>query len=292
MSKLVVRVDERVRLVAAALAGSDWPAREQKKHGAHAVHPQAKATRHFLLARAEHPAVTAANRYLSQGASPAELFAVAVRSTWPDFRPLAPLPERLQGWPAQLAAFQAEAAPGPSFWASNKAPWEEAVADLQQIFTKAGLPPYLEQLLRRPLAARVVIVPNLIYPALETVAVAAEGAYTLIIPPPKAVGESPPWPYRDEGEGVLAAACYHLLSLTLVQTLATLSPAQETRFRHAATALFLEHAVDETAASFYLMRRKRAGVRGLPEAMTALRLFLNGSPEASSLDLLLTNLAS
>lgn len=164
---------------------------------------------------------------------------------------------------------------------------------MQGIFAGTDLPDFLEQLLRRPLATAIVIVPNLIYPAMETVAVAAEGSYYLLIPPPKAVGESPPWPYRDEEEGLLATACYHSLSLALAEPLAALSPAHEIRFRHAATILFLERAVDETAARFYLLRRrKEAGIEGLPEAVATLRLFLNGEEDTLSLDLMLPRLSN
>lgn len=293
MCEVSVRVDERVRLVAAVLAAGDWPALEQNKRGAHAVHPQAKAIRRFLVQYADHPAVLAANRYLADGVAPAELFTVAVRCDWPDFRPQVSLPARMIGWAEQLAELQAEIEVTARFWSEHEVIWSEAVADLQGIFAGTDLPDFLEQLLRRTLATAIVIVPNLIYPAMETVPVAAEGSYYLLIPPPKAVGESPPWPYRDEEEGVLATACYHSLSLALAEPLAALSPAHEIRFRHAATVLFLERAVDETAARFYLLRRrKEAGIEGLPEAVATLRLFLNGEEDTLSLDLMLARLSN
>lgn len=293
MSEVKVRVDERVRLVAAVLATGDWPALEQTKKGAHAVHPQAKAVRRFLVQQGDHPAIRAANCYLAEGLSPAELFAVAMRCDWPGFRPRAALRECVQGWPAQLADLQAETELAARFWSDHEALWTEAVTDLDEIFAGAQLPDFLEQLLRRPLAVAIVIVPNLVYPALETVAVAAEETYYLLIPPPKAVGESRPWPYRDEEEGVLATACYHTLSLVLAEPLTALAPADKARFLYAATALFLERAVDEIAARFYLLQCQReTGVEGVPEAMAALRLFLNGDEEISSLDLLLEGLAA
>lgn len=288
MFEVSVRVDERVRLVAAVLAAGDWPRLEQNNRGAHAVHPQAKAVRRFMREHAQHPAVIAANRYLAEGVSVAELFAVAVRCNWPDFNPLAPLPQQLSEWPEQLAALRAATTMSTHFWPDQERFWSEAVADLQEIFADQLLPTFLEQLLRRPLTATIFIAPNLLYPALETLTVASEESYYLLIPPPKAVGESPPWPYRDEEEGVLATACYHLLSLVLAEPLAALPPEHESCLRHAATALFLERSVDETAARFYLLTRRQEGrLKGLPDTLAALRLFLNGDEQASSLDRLL-----
>lgn len=293
MSKVGVAVDERVRLVGAVLAASDWPAREREVQGAHAVHPQAKTARRFLERYASQPVVGATNSFLAAGGAPATLFTAALRCSWPDFVAQEPLPEPAEAfsWPAQLAAFQAELVATAPFVEGHEEAWQEAVSDLQRIFAGVDLPGFLEQLVGHSTEARIVAVPNLLYPALATVAVAAGGIYYLIIPPPKAVGESPPWPYRDEEEGVLATACYHALSPLLADPLRALSSAQEQRLRHTATALFLKQAVDETAAHFYLLQRQKEDAwTELAGTMASVRLVLDCDGRALSLDLLLSRL--
>jgi hypothetical protein len=66
-SDIQVRLDERVRLVAAVLAATNYPEESQrlKPHGTHA---HARATRKLLSDHSDHPAVQAAQTMLNQGA--------------------------------------------------------------------------------------------------------------------------------------------------------------------------------------------------------------------------------
>lgn len=196
MSKVNVQVVNRLRLVSAVLAGSQWPAYEQEQMGAHAVHPHAKATRHYVSDYADHPAVTTINALLPAGLDLSELFSTAVRCNWPTFEPQEPLPGRFSDgtWASQLGDFYVETALAAFFWAEQAAPWADAENDLRRIFNNDNLYQLLSQLSGTPPAQDLVIMPNLNYPALQAVVASNRDHIYLLLPPPKAVGESPPGP--------------------------------------------------------------------------------------------------
>lgn len=287
MSDVEIRIDNRIRLVGAVLAAGAWPAYEQEVMGAHAVHPHAKATRRYLAEHAGHPAVAFVDEQLRAEGVPGKLFAAAVRCRWPTFAAEEELPDHLGNWVAHLADFYVDTAIAAFFWAEHEAVWAEAANDLHSIFKQHDPAAFLERLCARPLRHPVVVVPNLLYPALQSIAVASQDAYHLILPPPKAVGASPPWPYRDGVDWVLAESCFHLVEPALADTLATLAAPQRQLLRHAATVLFLEEAYDEAASLFYLVRaRKEADLPGLPAVVEALRAYRD-APRSQDLQALL-----
>lgn len=272
-----VHTDNRVRLVGAVLAAGDWPALERKRRGAHAVHPHAKATRHYVADHSEHPAVTAVNDYLAEGGALSPLFATALRCQWPTFAPQEPLPGRGAGdqWTSDLADFYVDTGIAAFFWSEHEDVWEEAVTDLGHIFREHNLARFLKRLSGRELDRDLVVMPNLTYPALETIAAGNAQAYHLILPPPKAVGESPPWAYRDGADWILAKSCANLTRLLLADDLAEMDARRRQLLPHAATVIFLERTMDEAAALFYLVRtRKEADLPDLPEAVDAVRDYL------------------
>lgn len=284
MSEVVVRAESRVRLVSAVLAASHWPAYEQERSGTHAVHPHAKATRHYVQPFAAHPAVQTVNAALERGVEPAALFSVAVRCQWPTFEPLEPLPAPFADgkWARQLHDFYVESALAASFWSEHTAVWTEAEHDLQQAFTSDRLCRFLGALRPGALLQHIVIVPNLVYPATQTLVAASQDAYYVIIPPPKAVGESPPWPYRDGLDWVLAESCYQLLSHVLRPAANELTPEAWTLLRLAATIVFLEQGQDEAALFYRLRREKEWGRARIVRAVEQVHAFL-AEPQARSL---------
>ncbi len=52
--------------------------------------------------------------------------------------------------------------------------------------------------------------PNLVFPALTPVVATAGDTLALLLPPPKAVGESPPWPFDEDPGWVVAIAAEQL----------------------------------------------------------------------------------
>jgi hypothetical protein len=195
MSTLTISIDERLRLVTAVLAASDWPEEEQKQLP-HAVHSQAKQVRQFVQPFRTHPAVKGINEALLNGVELEELFSAALRSTWPDFTPTSELPHllKINEWVQSLADFTSETSIMTLFWAKHTAVWQNAQSALEKIFTGDRLLTSLAQLRDGEIETAVTLMPNLVYPALTPGLATADDALTLLLPPPKAVCESPPWP--------------------------------------------------------------------------------------------------
>lgn len=269
---VTIRIDERARLVTAILAAGDWPQREQAQL-AHAVHPHAKQARQFMRNFSHHPAVQAANEALSSDVAVDDLFTAALRCDWPTFTPLEPLPGSWQSdtWVKALAGLAPSVALG-RFWAEHEAVWAEACNDLQNVFQTNGLIPFLSRLQGQAVTHTIHTMPNLVYPALASVLAPTRETLILLLPPPKAVGESPPWPYREDPGLLLAQACDRLVGHLLAAELAQLDATGQILFKRAAVTLFLEQAIDKSEAMSYLLRSKKEhNLPQLPHAVDQLR---------------------
>jgi hypothetical protein len=267
---IIVQIDNRVRLVSSVLAASHWPDHEQAQQP-HAVHAQAKMTRQYVSDFTDHPAVAMANQALASGLSLTDLFAAAVRSSWPLFDPQEKLPEALGDgrWLEALADFYTDTAIAAFFWAEHNAVWRETVRDLEAIFEQEQLTAFLDRLVGHPLEREIAIVPNLLYPALQSIGTAASDTLYLILPPPRAVGESPPWSYGEDAGWVLAESCLSLSRLLLADELVRLGEAEQALLLQAAVVLFLKDAAGEDEALAYQVRMKRQ-YSGLAEAVERL----------------------
>ena len=265
---VTVALDNRARLLAAVLATSDWPALEQAQ-APHAVHTQSKLTKLAMTAAfpQPHPATAVVNTALASGVGLGDLFTAALCA------PGEAIPARLPShFAADLADCGRKAGLEAGLWAEQAAVWHEAIADLEAIFANTPLPRFLAKAMGRPLAKPVVIVPTLVYPMLNAVVAETAAALTLIIPPPKAWGESPPWPYRDGHDVVLAETCRELLHHLLADELRPLPPREIELYKHAAATLFLEEALTDGEGLSYLVRTKRQfNLPELPAKVEALR---------------------
>lgn len=274
MSELKINVDNRVRLVAAALSVSDWVEKEQQLAGRHAVHPHAKQTRQYLADFDDHPLIHTLNEQLEQACPLADLFTVAVRCNWPTFAVQDELPpayadEALAG---QLADFYVDTAVAAFFWADHTATWQEAERDLQGIFRTPLLIDFLGQLRGHPLEHDLIIVPNLLYPVRQSLVATTSQAYYLVLALPPAWGESSPWPFRDGVDWTLSEASRTLGQVILADTLSYLDESQQALLLHAAATLFLEQSIGEPAAMAYLVQTKKAqNLPGLPSLVDNLR---------------------
>ena len=272
MSDQQIMVDNRARLVSAVLATGRWPTLEQARKP-HAAHQHAKQTRVFTEPFAEHKAVVLADAFLADHEDPTPLFAAALACDWPTFTVAEQLPAglNLEPWPEALMDFYTDTAIAAFFWADHEDAWQQAETELRQIFQGRDLAAFAARLSSQPLSQPLQICPNLAFPALQTIAVANEGGNYLLLPPPQAWGESPPWPYAEGEDWVLAECCYCLSELLLPLP----EPDRQTDLAHAATVLFLEEALDEPSAQAYLVRTKIEMNRPeLPAAVNKLRAWL------------------
>ena len=256
-SQLEIVIDDRLRLVTAVLAAGKWPDLEQAQL-THAVHPYAKQTRQFVTDYAGHPAVIWVNQVIERGEPLDDVFTAVFQSVqqeaFDDFLTT-----------AKLA----------SFWQEHAAYWDEAQNDLTTIFQDSQLPAFLNKISDNPIKQTIRIMPNLVYPALTSVLVSDFETLTLIQPPPKAVGESPPWPYGEDPGWVQANVCRRLVQFALADTLETLPPDKQALLTHAAATIYLETAVDEGEAMAYMVRsKKQHDLPGLPVVVAALRDYI------------------
>ncbi|MCZ7668475.1 MAG: hypothetical protein M5U34_15420 [Chloroflexi bacterium] len=119
--------------------------------------------------------------------------------------------------------------------------------------------------------------PNLVYPALIPVLVSGFEALTLMQPPPKAVGESAPWPYDEDPGWIQAEVCRRLVQFALADTLETAPADQQALLIHAAVTTYLETAVDAGEAMAYMVRsKKQHKLPTLPLVVENLRAYLAG----------------
>lgn len=283
MSEVTITIDERARLVTAVLAASQWPQQEQAQL-THAVHPHAKQVHHFVLPFRGHPAVIGVNAALANGVPVDDLFAALLRCTWPELTPQEALPANVNpDWVTVVADF-AQATAVATFWADHDAPWHEAVTDLQAICQQSHLPDFIGRLSGRPLPKKLVVMPNLIYPALHSVLAETDATLYLLLPPPKAVGESPPWPFREGPDWVLAEACHRLVAYSMADVLAQAGAERAQLTTRAAITLFLEEALGEAEAMSYMVRCKRQfKLPTLPLAVDELRQFMQENSSLTGL---------
>ena len=285
MSDVTISLDNRVRLVTAVLAAGHWPEMEQQQTP-HAVHPHSKQTAYFVESAAGHTAVTGLNNGLARGITLADYFTAALRCSWPDFIPQEPLPPSLAGgaWVSSLPDFYRQTNLA-SFWQEEGEPWQTAYEELRGIYRNSKLPAFLRKLCGEELV-RVVIVPTVVYPLLQPVLAETAAAIFMILPPAKAWGESPPWPFGDDPGWVIAQSCFYLVQHFLAGTLAQMNETQRGLLIYSAVTLCLEEEFDEAEAMTYLVQKKKEqNLPRLPLAVELLRDYLAGPGERSLLDL-------
>ncbi len=280
--RVVVRLDDRARLLGMALAATDWPERERKQ-GLARAHIVAEHARVWLAPYRAHPCVSLLQRLLEERVPLSALYAYALGLT-PDLA----LAERATGLlrqpveelaggelARQLACFRDDARL-PDFWQSTASYWEHAAADATRVLSDARVSEFLALCFderRWP-----IFVPNLLYPGLTPFGIAAHGEAICICPPPKAVGESKPWNYGDDPEWTQQVAFRECCRATLwglpwsrlveADTVALLATA--------ATVIFLRESNDELGArAFMLMETKRYKHSALPNAVEALSAYVH-----------------
>ncbi|MFQ5407040.1 MAG: hypothetical protein ACE5FI_01285 [Anaerolineales bacterium] len=304
----VARIDERARTLSALFAATDWPDFEQAARP-HGVHAQANAVRRHVALFQGHPAAAYLQAAFNSGArNPQPYFALAMHLTWPDFAAgegSAPLlgesaPIRAAEFGAHLRDFH-ETARLAEYWDANKAAWEEAAAAVGAHVADVSFRAFLARFLGE-VPQEIVCIPNPLYPTQVSMGVATPGTLFCLVPPRRAVGESPPWPFEADREHVLNAVIQSAFGALLrpfladhdaaVQRARALDhllgfdaafrkryPDWETQLARlltlAATALFLDEIDPGAGDSFTLFERRTSGLRNLPVVVLALRGYLD-----------------
>ncbi|RMF53595.1 MAG: hypothetical protein D6749_01900 [Chloroflexota bacterium] len=297
--QVIVRLDDRMRLIAAVLAATNYPekSQEQRKHGTHA---HARATRKWLIDFMSHPAVHAAQALLDQGMPPKAFFAYALRLSFPALEADLPQPRWVPPrWHEHLRHFYEQTRLA-EWWENESPHWQTAVRHLRETFANVDLYAFLEPFVGR-VAETLVFMPNICYPSDQTIGLQVGGELVVIMPPPIAWGDSAPWPYKDDPalayRSALAEYGALLMNAYLQQhadVVASISdrPLPIVEDQYAArrpswhsqfigvfvasiTALFLEDSVSALEArSFTQYMQKVEHLTALPTAVSVIRRYL------------------
>jgi hypothetical protein len=215
----------------------------------------------------------------------ADLFTVALRCQEGTFDPLFPLPDHFPAaqFAELLGDFYVETAIAAFLWADHTAPWDEAERDLRATFHNSPLPALLAQLAPHSTDKTIHIIPSLTYPMLQPVLTTAGNDIFIVLPPPKAWGESRPWTFREGEEWSLSHVCYQLVQHFLADMLAGWDEAKQETFKHAVVTVLLEQAMEVMDARAYLVRsKKQYGLPEMPAMVDKVNAFLQQSDQTTS----------
>lgn len=298
---VTVTLDDRLRLMAAALAGTNFPetAQHRKRHHAHA---HARMTLKYLRDNGyhTHPALVTLQGLLDQNAPLEALFTLALSCELPGMRLAQPPQWMPPGWNTQLWDFF-QTAQLAQFWQDQGTAWENAQAQASKVFAKVHFHEFLTPFLG-DIAEEFAFMPNISYPADDELGIRVGRQIIAIIPPPQAWGDSPPWAYDEETmlthsyRGAIAQYARVLLTTYLRQHAAQVSEATKKElpvtdqfkalhpewedqfialFIAAAVGMYLEDYVSEVEYKAYLlMERKVRGMTILPATVSVLRRYL------------------
>lgn len=298
-SDVIVKLDDRIRLVSAVLAATTYPDKAQKLKP-HGTHMHARATRKYLQPFNAHPAVLATQSLLDAGTPLEALFALVTLMKWPDLK-MKDLPAWVPPHYNQHLKDFYERANIKHLWERDDDLWSRATTQAQKAFEQMKLREFFANFLE-DVPETFTFIPNISYPTDYDIGFKLSDHLYAIVPPPLAWGDSPPWPYD---ESTMLTQSYRsainifgreLVKAYLRRNMDKLSDvvvndlpvneqfkAQHPTWEDQFTALFLsaivgiylEDYVDEREyKSYILMEKKLRGMAVLPGTISVLRRFL------------------
>lgn len=299
---VTIQIEDRIRLMSAALAATHYPQKAQDRKR-HYVHAHARSTMKYMTDNQydDHPAVKTLETLLDKGIPLEALFTLVMHFSWPGLQ-IAKLPAWVpDGWQAQLWDFY-EKAKLSDYWQNERLAWENAQAQAEKVFTDVHFKDFLRPFFGRDITEDLIFSPNICYPADQDIGIRVENRLIALTPPPLAWGDSPPWPYDEETmqtHSVRAALSEYarllLRSYLLTQKermeeitqkelpindkLKERYPTWEDQFTmlftSAIVAIYLEDYVSDLEAKSYMVMEKKArGMTILPGTVSVIRRYL------------------
>lgn len=253
---LSIVVNNAVRDLSAALGATSLPAVEQQRE-VHGLTPQAQAVLRYMETFRRHPAIQYLQGQISAGHPLSSLYSAALFNLSAD-----PNAAALVGHLTNIHT----AASLNDLWRMQADAWQDAQTAVRQHLKGVDLAGNMARFFGVNLKHYQVL-PNLLFPSNQVVYFRAGPQAACILPPRKAVGESPPWPFSDDREYVLKVTAFHYALLAFDAFLdqhPKLTP--ELQNRRAA-----EHLPDAFRARYPTWREQLAVLLGM--AITA--QFLN-----------------
>ncbi len=296
-SDICVTLDDRVRLMSAALAATRYPEQAQARRP-HGTHAHARATHRRMIDFADHDAIRSLQTLLDQGAPLEALFTLAFTLHLPDGRVEKPPRWMPPHWDEQLNRFYEDSGLA-NWWLADSVVWEKCLDDSQRVFEKVQLKAFLQPFLGE-IEERLLFIPNISYPTDQELGLRIGGDLVCIVPPRLAWGDSPPWPFDEDPAHVYRAVLVqvgHMLMVAYLRRHAeqiavisktplpvtdqfrTLYPTWVEQFANlfvaGAVAIYLEDHVSSAEANAYvLMERKLHGLEVLPGVINVFRHYL------------------
>lgn len=293
---ITITIDNRVRLISAVLAATDWPDREQdrKRHRAH-VHARytGKCVEEFV----DHPAVQTLQSLLDYGTPLDAIYAFALSLSWPELQPLARSNRIPVQWADELRDFLVSS-DLEAVWEESEDAWtlahDEIGKVLQDIDFHSFFAPFVGEI-----REDLIVMPNVSYPTDVEVGIRHDGQLFCLIPPRIAWGDNEPWPFDEDHAHIVRGAISQyarlLMEMYLRQNAVTIAPATSTPlpvndnfraryptwgdqftalFVSAAVAIFLEQTFGKPEAEAYiLMENKLNGLKLLPSVVNVLQRY-------------------
>lgn len=302
MEQVIVRIDDRVRLISAVLAATSWPDDEQARHP-HGTHAHARGTRRLLSAHTKHPAALVLQALLERNAPLEAIYTYVMQLSWPGLTGAAPPPWAPPTWPRHLLSFYRDTGLE-QWWQDEAAVWDRSRQEAARVFNGAAIKQFLQPFVG-DFHEALVFVPNVCYPSDIEIGVRVDAELCCITPPRLAWGDNPPWPFDEDpthvyravltqfGRLMMRAYLYRHQEvvndiarqpLLLPDSFVKAHPDWEdqflTLFVTGLVALYLEDAVSQQeAAAYVLMQQKVYGLGFLPGVVSVLRRFLAGRDE-------------
>jgi hypothetical protein len=297
--EISVRLDDRVRLISAALAATNFPdkSQERKPHGTHA---HARATRKYLNDHKSHPAIVTLQSMLDRGDPLEFIFALGlVMTPLPELKIPNPPTAMPPGWNDQLRDFY-EKANLAQWWKDENDAWQKSIKEANKMLSKISLKPFFKPFLGE-IKESFVFIPNITYPTDQKIGLKIGGELIAIVHPDLAWGESPPWPFDERPDHIYGAVISQfgriILSTQLKAqaervdevarenelplpdhfkaTYPTWAEQFTALFTSAATAMFLQEFVsDKEAQAYLLLERKARSLSILPGMISVMRRYV------------------
>lgn len=294
---VTVRLDNRIRLMSAVLAATDWPQKSQERQP-HGTHAHSRATRKRLEPFKHHPAAQGLQGLIDQGAPLEAIFTFALHLTWPNLD-IADAPRWVPpGWNEWLRDFY-RATELEKWWKEEEMAWQNSVRESQHMFKGVAFKPFFKPFIG-DISEALIFIPNISFPTDQEIGVRLPGELICIAPPRLAWGDSPPWPFDEDPAHIYRSALSQygrMLIMHFIRTHAEIiAPITETPlpvsdqfksryptwqeqftnlFVAAICALYLEGHVSKAEANAYvLMERKTQGMAALPGMISVMRRYL------------------
>jgi hypothetical protein len=295
---VLVGVDDRIRLMSAMLAITDWPERAQHNKG-HRPHAHARSTTKWLAGYESHYAVQCTQWLLNQNAPPEALFAFILKCDWPSMEIANPPRWMPQYWNYYLRDIY-ERAYLQNLWDQDANSWRKAEVEADSLMRVAGFYEFLQPFVGE-IQEQMIYMANVSYPSDFAIGVRVGWDLICIGPPRIAWGDNPPWPFDEDPAHVYSSSLSEYARLLMLaylrQNAEKISPitrkelpvSDEFRQMHPTwgdqfmelfvpglVALYLEEQVSpQEAKAFILMEKKSRGLTILPGVVSVLQRYLN-----------------